>query len=72
VILIEGAVADIPGAVAAQLAEGGRLVTVVKIGGAMGQAMLMTRINGVLSRRPLFDAATPFLPGFAPKPHFVL
>jgi protein-L-isoaspartate(D-aspartate) O-methyltransferase len=70
VIVIEGAVARIPDAIAAQLADAGRLVAVVKTGGT-AQAMLMTRINGVLSRRPLFDAAAPFLPGFAPAPSFV-
>ncbi|HEX4114117.1 MAG TPA: protein-L-isoaspartate O-methyltransferase [Stellaceae bacterium] len=71
VIVIEGAVADIPDALAAQLAEGGRLVTVVRTRAGIGQANLMTRIDGALSRRPLFDAATPFLPGFAPAPSFV-
>jgi protein-L-isoaspartate(D-aspartate) O-methyltransferase len=71
VIVIEGAVAHVPDTLAAQLAESGRLVTVVRTGAGVGQASLMTRINGVLSRRPLFDAATPFLPGFAPAPSFV-
>lgn len=71
VIVIEGAVVTIPDTIASQLAEGGRLVAVVKAGPGMGQAMLMTRINGILSRLPLFDAATPYLPGFAPVPSFV-
>lgn len=71
VVVIEGAVKTIPDAVAAQLAEGGRLVTVVKTGAGMGHATLMTRIQGTLSRRPLFDAAAPLLPGFAPAPGFV-
>ncbi len=34
-----------------QLAEGGRLVTVVKPEHGMGQAVLMTRAEGVLSQR---------------------
>ena len=71
VIVIEGAVSFIPDKIAAQLAEGGRLVTVVKSGPRMGCAFLMNRVQGVLSRRPLFDAATPVLPGFAPAPSFV-
>ncbi|HEY5208026.1 MAG TPA: protein-L-isoaspartate O-methyltransferase [Stellaceae bacterium] len=70
-IVIEGGVAHIPDAIAAQLAEGGRLVTIVRAGAGMGRATLMTRVNGVLSHRPLFDAAAPFLPGFARAPHFV-
>lgn len=71
VIVIEGAVAAIPDAIADQLAEGGRLLAVVKAGGAVGRAMLMTRADGVMSRRPLFDAACPMLPGFEAAPRFV-
>lgn len=71
VVLIEGAVAAVPDSVANQLAEGGRLVTVVKSGSRMGCATLMTRVHGVLSRRPMFDAAATMLPGFAPAPSFV-
>jgi protein-L-isoaspartate(D-aspartate) O-methyltransferase len=70
VILFEGAVHDVPDAIADQLAEGGRLVAVIDKGGA-GQAILMIRRHGALSRRVLFDAATPLLPGFAPQPTFV-
>ncbi|HEY4135238.1 MAG TPA: protein-L-isoaspartate O-methyltransferase [Alphaproteobacteria bacterium] len=70
VILLEGAVHDVPAAITDQLAEGGRLVGVVDKGGA-GQAVLIMRRNGVLSRRVLFDAATPRLPGFTPQPSFV-
>jgi hypothetical protein len=36
----------------------------------MGQATLTTRIGGSLARRALFDAATPLLSGFLPKPVF--
>lgn len=70
VILFEGAVHDVPAAIADQLAEGGRLLAVLDKGGA-GQAVLMMRRHGALSRRVLFDAATPLLPGFAPQPTFV-
>lgn len=71
VIVIEGAVAAIPDAIGKQLAEGGRLVAVIKAGAGVGRATLATRVHGVLSRRPLFDAAAPLLPGFAPAPSFV-
>ncbi|MBS0518988.1 MAG: protein-L-isoaspartate O-methyltransferase [Proteobacteria bacterium] len=72
VILIEGAVREIPQAILDQLAEGGRLGTV--IGGApgtLGVAHLVVKEGGVTSSRPLFDAGTPLLPGFAPPPRFM-
>lgn len=71
VILFGGAVAEVPSEIAAQLAEGGRLVAVVKPEGGIGRATLTTRTGGVLGRRVMFDAATPLLPGFFPKPAFV-
>lgn len=71
VILFNGAVAEIPPAISAQLAEGGRLVAVVARGDGMGLAQLMTRTGGMLATRPLFDASTPCLPGMAPSPGFV-
>lgn len=71
VMLIGGAVASVPAALARQLAEGGRLVTVVKSSAGMGHGVLMTRVAGALSQRAVFDAGTPFLPGFAPAPGFV-
>ena len=37
----------------------------------VGRATLTTRTGGVLARRVIFDAATPLLPGFEPKPGFV-
>ena len=48
----------------------GRLVVVVSQGG-LGKGVLVTNRGGLLSRRELFDAATPFLPGFEPKASFV-
>jgi protein-L-isoaspartate(D-aspartate) O-methyltransferase len=71
VILFGGAVAEVPPEPAAQLTEGGRLLAIVNPGNAMGRATLTTRTGGVLARRVIFDAATPLLPGFAPKPVFV-
>lgn len=77
VILLNGAVGTIPRAVADQLAEGGRLVGVVlaeagsAAGAGLGEAVLMTRAEGVLSSRPIFDAAVQVLPGFEPAPSFV-
>jgi len=71
VIVVEGSVAFIPDAIAQQLREGGRLVTVVKSGPGMGRATVMTRINNILSHRTVFDAAAWPLPGFARAPSFV-
>jgi protein-L-isoaspartate(D-aspartate) O-methyltransferase len=70
-ILIEGAVQEVPQAILDQLAEGGRLATVIAApSGALGVAHLFVKEGGVCSGRPLFDAGTPALPGFAPPPPF--
>ena len=72
VILIEGAVQHVPAAIVAQLAEGGRLGTVIAAAsaGVLGVAQLMVKEGGVASGRPIFDAGTPALPGFATPPRF--
>jgi protein-L-isoaspartate(D-aspartate) O-methyltransferase len=72
VVLIEGGVQHIPAAIVAQLGEGGRLGTVIAAAsaGALGVAHLMVKEGGVASSRPIFDAGTPSLAGFAPPPRF--
>ena len=72
VILIEGAVPHVPPAIVDQLAEGGRLGTVIAApsAGILGLAQLTVKEGGVASGRPIFDAGTPALPGFAPPPRF--
>jgi protein-L-isoaspartate(D-aspartate) O-methyltransferase len=72
VVIIEGGATYLPEAVARQLAEGGRLVTIMgKDGNGVGHAVLMSKSAGVLSRRPpVFDAAAPLLPGFERSPSF--
>ena len=71
VILIEGAVPEVPSVIADQLAEGGRLATVIADpSGALGVAHLFVKQGGVVSGRPLFDAGTPLLPGFARPARF--
>jgi protein-L-isoaspartate(D-aspartate) O-methyltransferase len=70
-IVLAGAAADVPHALRTQLVEGGRLVGVIRKPGApMGEAEVMTRVGAVLSRRPVFDAGTPYLPGYRPVPSF--
>lgn len=70
VILIEASVPAVPADLFAQLAEGGRLVAVLRKG-PMGVATLYTKSAGTVGNRPLFDAATPILPGFETPPAFV-
>jgi protein-L-isoaspartate(D-aspartate) O-methyltransferase len=71
VIVIEGAVQQVPSGILDQLVDGGRLATVVAgPPGALGTAQLFVKDGGVASGRPLFDAGTPLLPGFAPPPRF--
>jgi protein-L-isoaspartate(D-aspartate) O-methyltransferase len=72
-ILIEGEVAGIPAEIANQLAEGGRLVTVLAGAdrGLASRAVLGRRIGGSFSVTPAFDCATLPLPAFARRPGFV-
>lgn len=71
VILVNGTVAEFPPALLDQLAEGGRLVGVRRPGSGPGAAVLMLKRHGAVAGRTLFEAATPYLAGFAPKPRFV-
>jgi protein-L-isoaspartate(D-aspartate) O-methyltransferase len=71
VILVNGALAGVPPALKAQLAEGGRLAAVIKPGAGLGQATLFTRLGDTVSGRIIFDAGTPLLPGFVPQESFV-
>lgn len=77
VIIINGAVEVVPEALLGQLAEGGRLVGVVRSYGPAkaaytGEARLYEKINGHISHRPLFDANVKLLPGFEAKKVFTL
>lgn len=70
VILIAAAVGEVPAGIIDQLADGGRLLTVVRQGKGLGQASIFVRTGAGLSHRVLFDAATPYLPGLTPAPSF--
>jgi protein-L-isoaspartate(D-aspartate) O-methyltransferase len=71
VVLIEGAVRQIPQAILDQMAEGGRLAAIVSgAPGTMGVAQIFVKDGGVTSGRPLFDAGTSHLPGFTSPPRF--
>ena len=70
VIFFDGAVQTVPDAICDQLAEGGRLVAIV-VGDRVGTAYLYGRFGGVISKREVFDAGTPLLPGFGKQKAFV-
>jgi len=70
IILVEGAVEVLPGALFEQLADGGRLVAVVEADG-IGRATLFDKRNDVLSHRVVFDASVPVLPGLKRERGFV-
>jgi protein-L-isoaspartate(D-aspartate) O-methyltransferase len=80
-ILIDGAVPEVPGALGSQLnRETGRLLTIVIPGGVApggnstrghpGHAVQATPTPAGVSVRALFDCDCPVLPGFAPAPVF--
>ena len=75
VIVIEGAVDEVPRALSDQLGEGGRLVAVVtgydQGANRVGRATLLHRQHAALTSRVLFDAAVPPLPGFVVDRGFV-
>lgn len=69
VILIEGAVGQLPETLLAQLREGGRL-TVVEGHGNAGVARLYVKNGGSITGRRAFNAAVKPLPGFERTPAF--
>jgi protein-L-isoaspartate(D-aspartate) O-methyltransferase len=73
VVMIEGAVAAVPPAIAGQLRNpGGRLVAVRRAAGArVGQAVLAEPTAAGLSLQPVFDCSVPPLPALRPAPGFV-
>jgi protein-L-isoaspartate(D-aspartate) O-methyltransferase len=70
VIFVNGAIEAVPDALVGQLAEGGRLVAVVKTG-EMSRATLYLRQHGRIGSRVSFDAWAPLLAGFRRKAGFV-
>ena len=71
VILVGGAVPEVPARLTDQLAADGCLLTVLRSPGEVGRAAQILRLHGQLSTRILFDAAVPALHGFERKPGFV-
>jgi protein-L-isoaspartate(D-aspartate) O-methyltransferase len=71
VVLVEGEVPAVPDQVAALVAEGGRLATVVGAGRRNGVAVLGRRLGGAFTVSPVFDCAVAALPAFAEPARFV-
>ncbi len=69
VLYLDGAVEQVPPALLAQLAEGGRMVGVLLDRG-VGRATLWIK-SGAVANRVLFDANVAPLPGFAAPARFV-
>jgi len=70
VILLDGAVEEIPDGLQRQLADGGRLLAVVSDKG-VGDAVIVRRSGDLFARRGLFNAQVRPLPGFARAAGFV-
>ena len=70
VIFINGAIEIVPEALETQLAEGGRLVTVIQKG-PQGRGTVFLKEHGRVGSRADFDATVPVLPGFRAPRGFV-
>ena len=71
VIFVNGAMERVPEVLREQLADGGRLVGVLRGEKGVGHATLVTRNGNAFGHRTDFDANVRLLPGFARKPAFV-
>jgi len=73
IIMINGAVYEIPETFKAQLAIGGRLAAIIRADDrGLAQAVLIERQDKELySQKILFECGTPYLKGFEPKSEFV-
>lgn len=69
VIFVNGAVEQLPDALIRQLKQGGRLVAIFKEG-RIGKVRVLTRAGQGVSRRFVFDAEAPVLPGFEKPKEF--
>ena len=70
VILVEGALPQVPQKIVEQLANGGRMAVVVNRGRGLYEATLITRVRDSFGSRVLFNSEVPSLPGFSAAPVF--
>ena len=71
VIIVAGAIPEVPAALRQQVKDGGRLVAVIA-DGRLGRATVFTKRGESFSGRKVFDAVLPPLPGFEKKREFAL
>jgi len=71
VILIEGAIEEVPAAILEQLRDGGRIAALFREG-ALGVARIGHQLNGRITWRYSFNANAPMLPGFGRARGFAL
>ena len=69
-IIFSGAATDVPDAIIEQLADGGRLVFIESSKDGVGRGYLIGKYGESVSRRHIFDAGSPLLPGFEPVAAF--
>ena len=74
VILFSGSVEQVPKKIIDQIADGGRLVSILmdesKSSGCGGKAIVTTKFGDVISRSEVFDATTPPLVDFKKERYF--
>jgi protein-L-isoaspartate(D-aspartate) O-methyltransferase len=70
VILLNGAVTEVPQTLLDQLKDGGRLVAIVAPG-SYGRVQVWRRTGSSFGSVTAFDASADALPGFAREPGFV-
>ncbi|MEP1537247.1 MAG: protein-L-isoaspartate O-methyltransferase [Paracoccaceae bacterium] len=71
VIVVQGAVAQLPDALMSQLKDGGR-VAALFMDGALGEVRVGYKIDGRMTWRTAFNAGAPILPGFEKHHKFEL
>lgn len=71
VIILQGGVGALPGAIADQLKDGGRIACLF-MDGELGAVRIGHKSDGLISWRFSFNAAAPIIPGFEKKAEFAL
>ncbi|MEZ5769925.1 MAG: rRNA adenine N-6-methyltransferase family protein [Paracoccaceae bacterium] len=71
VIVVEGAVQEVPLPILEQIKDGGRIVAIFD-GNYLGTVRIGYRVGTDIDGRPAFDAAATVLPGFTAAPEFAL
>lgn len=70
-IVVEGAAEQVPGAILAQLKDGGRIACLF-MEGALGLCRIGHKVDGAVTWRFAFNASAPVLPGFEVRQEFAL